>query len=359
MPVIVCLYSLFSSFFSLFFIFLRFDQLIDVFKQIDGSPTVAEVNEYAQGPSTPGLEEPNLFGTQVDQVNNEADLHNSADVIPMETTKNESSAHHTENDVIDCSLQNNGKHVGVDLHHEASDHVLVEVDSKREEEEHLECTVVMKDQENLIPNDHCLTSAPLMDSSNKDHQTPLLLECAGGAIDASDIPEKVEDLQDGVLMNNGPVVAPMDHAVNVVSEGVSVSETVALPTSSHVTSDQEDLSCKQLSNMQASRDSEFNGHLEDDNTLSKHEVLNNSEISKSEGEPVAIDDAQVSNVVSRLESPGRPEVVDVEAQVSHELKEADALNNVSHDAVQPTESLLRPCTSHMNHPSLTSIEGIK
>ena len=73
-------------------------------------------------------------------------FHNSADLLSMETTQNESSAHQTENDVICCSLQNNGKHVGVDLHHEASDCVLAEVDDKREEQEHFKRT----DQENLI-----------------------------------------------------------------------------------------------------------------------------------------------------------------------------------------------------------------
>ncbi|KAJ1443592.1 Rad21/Rec8-like protein, N-terminal [Sesbania bispinosa] len=328
-------------------------------EEIDDLPTVAEESEYAQGPSTPGVEEPNLFGAQVDQVNNEADCHNSADLVSMKTPEQESSAHQKENDVIDCSLQNNGEHVDVDLHHEDNDCNLVEVDSKREVQEHLECTVVMGDQENLIPSDHCLTSIAL-GSSNEDQPTTLLPECSGWMIDASDIPEKVEDLHDSVLLNNEPVVAPLDQTDNVVSGGVSVNETVASPSCSHVTSGQEDLSCKLLPNMDGSRGPESDGHLGDDNTLSKHGALNDGEISKSEGQPCTIDEAQVSNIISAPGSPGKPEVVDVEAQASQEFKEADDLNHVSHVvAEQPTESLLRPCTSHLTQPSLLSIEGEK
>jgi len=64
---------------------------------------------------------------EADQVINEVDFHNSADLSSMDTTQNESSAHQIENDVIGCSLQNNGKHVGVDLHHEGSECVLTDI----------------------------------------------------------------------------------------------------------------------------------------------------------------------------------------------------------------------------------------
>ncbi|CAJ2645594.1 unnamed protein product [Trifolium pratense] len=338
---------------------------------IDGLPTTAEFHEYAQGPSTPGLQEQNLFGTQADQVINEADFHNSADLLSMETAQNESCAHQTENDVIGCSLQNNGKRVGVDLHHEDSDCVMTEVDSKREEQEHFTSTVVMKDQENLIPNNHCLASVPLMDSSNKDHTTSVLPDCAGGLIDASGILEKVENLNDGVLLNTEPVMSTLNGTV-VVSGSVGINDTIVSPSCSHVTSVQEGLSCKLLSIVDGSHGSEFYGHLVDDNTLTKHEVsnnsdiskneeqpCNNSEISKNEEQPCVVDEAQVSNIVSPLESSGRPEVVEVEARASQELNGADVSNHVSLEAEQPTESLLRPCTSRINHPSLLSIEGDK
>ncbi|XP_061368538.1 sister chromatid cohesion 1 protein 4 [Gastrolobium bilobum] len=329
-------------------------------EKFDALPAAAEVSGYAQGPSTPGLEEPNLIGTLVDLVNNEVDYHNSADLVSMETMQKESSADHRENDAIDCSLQNNGKHVDADLHHEDNDSTLVEVESKREEQEHLACMVVMKDQENLVPNDHCLTSSPLVDSSNKEYQTTLLQECAGKTTNASDILEKVKDSHDGVVMNDELVVAPLDQTVTkcVVFGGVNVNETVASPNCSHVTSDQEDLSGKLLSGMDGSQRPESDGHVEDDKTLSKHEVLNDIEISKSEGQSFLFDGAQVSNVISPPGSPGRPEVVDVEAQASQEVKEAEA-NLVSHEAVQPTESYLRPCTSHPSQPSLSSFEGEK
>ncbi|TKY65323.1 Sister chromatid cohesion 1 protein 4 [Spatholobus suberectus] len=332
-------------------------------EEIDDLPTAAEVGEYAQGPSTPGLEEPNLFGTQMDQGNNEVDYHISADLISMEATQKELSGYQRENDVIDCSLQNNGNHFSSDLHHEDNDRDLVEMAGKREEQEHLACQVVMKDQDNLTPNDHCLTSLPLVDSSNKESPATLLPECEGGMINASDVHEKDEDLHDGVLMNNDPdpVSTPLDQTVTncVVFAPLMNNENVASPVCSHITSDQEDLSCKLLSNMDGSRGPGSNGHWEDGNTLSKHEVLNDIEISKNEGQSCPFDDALVSNVISPLLSPGRPEVVVVEAQASQELKEAGALNHVSQEAVQPTESILRPCTSHLSQPSLSFIEGEK
>ncbi|KAK7340400.1 hypothetical protein VNO77_21102 [Canavalia gladiata] len=330
-------------------------------EEIDGLPTAAEVNEYAQGPSTPGLEEPNLFGTQMDQVNNEVDYHHSADLISKKTTQEESSGHQRENMEIDCSLQNNGNHVSLDLHHKDNDCNLVEMDSKREEQEHLTSNVVLKDQENLTPNDHCLASLPLKHSSNNEYPATLLPQCEGGMINVSDVPEKEEDLHDGVLMNNEAVSAPLDQTVTkcVVSGGVSANENVASPGRSNVTSDQEDLSCKLLSNMDGYRGQVSDGHLEDDKMLSKHDVLNDIEISKSEGQSCPFDGAQASSVISPPGSPGRPEVVDVEAQASQEPKEPEALNHVSHEAVQPTESILRPCTSHLSHPSLSSIEGEK
>nr|KYP64201.1 Sister chromatid cohesion 1 protein 3 [Cajanus cajan] len=85
--------------------------------------------------------------------------------------------------------------------------------------------------------------------------------------------------------------------------------------------------------------------------------LSNIEISKSEGQSCLLDNAQVSNVISPIGSPGRPEVVDVEAVASQEPKEAETLNHLSHEALQPTESVLRPCTSHPGHPSLPFIEA--
>jgi len=64
---------------------------------------------------------------EADQVIIEADFHNTTDLLSMEATQNESSTHQTQNDVIGCSLQNNGKHVGVDLHYEASECALTDI----------------------------------------------------------------------------------------------------------------------------------------------------------------------------------------------------------------------------------------
>ncbi|KAK7374405.1 hypothetical protein VNO80_07835 [Phaseolus coccineus] len=321
-------------------------------KEIDDLPPSGKVREYAEGPSTPGLEEPNLFGTQMDQGNNEVDCHNLADLKSMETTQHELLGHQRDNDVNDCSLQSNENHISLALHHEEKCCDLMEVDGKREEQEHLACQVVIKDQVNLMHEDHSLASLPLVDSSNKEFPATMLPECEGGMINASAVPDKEEDFQDGVLMNSDPVPAPpLDQTVT--------NCVVSSPGCSHVTSDQENISCKLLSNMDGSQMPGSDGYLEDGNSLSKHEVLNDIEISKSERLSCPSDDALISNVISPLGSPGRPEVaVDVEAQASQELKEAEGLNHVSHEAVQPTESILQPCTSHLGLPSLSFIEGL-
>ncbi|KAL9297077.1 hypothetical protein ACSQ67_022973 [Phaseolus vulgaris] len=320
-------------------------------EEIDDLPPSGKVREYAEGPSTPGLEEPNLFGTQMDQGNNEVDCHNLADLKSMETSQHELLGHQRDNDVNDCSLQSNENHISLDLHHEEKCCDLIEVDGKREEQEHLACQVVIKDQENLMNEDHSLASLPLVDSSNKEFPATMLPECEGGMINTSAVPDKEEDLQDGVLMNIDPVPAPpLDQTVT--------NCVVSSPGCSHVTSDQENISCKPLSNMDGSQVPGSDGYLEDGNSLSKHEVLNDIEISKSDRQSCPSDGALISNVISPLGSPGRPEVaVDVEAQASQELKEAEGLNHVSHEAVQPTESLLQPCTSHLGQPSLSFIEG--
>ncbi|BAT83496.1 hypothetical protein VIGAN_04065400 [Vigna angularis var. angularis] len=322
-------------------------------EEIDDLPTTGEIREYAEGPSTPGLQEPNLFGTQMDQGNNEVDCPNSTDLKSMDT-QIELLHHQKDNDVNEFSLQSNGNHISLDLHNEDKGCNLIEMDGKREEQGHLECQVVIKDQENLMHEDHSLASLPLLDSSNKEFPATVLPECEGGMFNASAVHDKKEDLQDGVLMNSDPATAPLDQTVTncVISSPLTSNENVA--------SDQDSISCKPLSNMGGSQVPGSGGHLEDGNTSSKHEVLNDIEVSKSDRQSCPSDDALVSNLISPLGSPGRPEiVVDVEAQASRELKEGEGLNHVSLEAVQPTESILQPCTSHLGQPSLSFIEGEK
>lgn len=312
-----------------------------IFYQIDDTPTGIEGNEFAQGPSTPGLEEPNLFNTQVTQVITEAENHNSADLVSMKSKVSTAQ----EEDAVDHSMQYNAKNHSVGGH-EDTDCPLV--DSKIEEQEHLTMFGVNKDQENLVENDHFLTSSPRVVSSNKKDPTSMVLQCTDGTISASGVPEKVEDLHDGIVINSEPVV---------VSRGVSVNETVASPSCSHVTSDVEDPCCKDLFHLDVSRGPESDGHLRDSHALSKHEILTDNEIANSEGESTLFVEAKVSNAVYLPGSPGRPEVVDVEAQASQEPKEAEALDHVADETVQPNELHLRPCTSHMSPPDVLSIGG--
>ncbi|KAE9617692.1 putative rad21/Rec8-like protein [Lupinus albus] len=325
-------------------------------EEIDDLPTAADACECAQGPSTPGLEEPDLFGTQVDQVNNEIDDHNSADLVSVKSMQEVSPAQQRDRDAIDCSLQNNVHPIGVDLHHEGDDSLPVELDRKREQNEHFACVVVTTDQDSLIPNDHCSTSSPLTISSNIECPTSLIPECAGGMISASGIPEKMEDFNGLVSMNNEHL--PSDQTITncVVTGGVNVNETDVSLSCSHVTTNEENISCKHMSNMDGSRGPESDAHMEDDHTSPKHEVLNAIEMSHNEGLSCPIDQAQVSNVISPRGLVGEAQVVDREVQVSQELIETVSSNHISHEVVQPTEAHLRPCTSQLSHPSLSSVE---
>ncbi|KAK7269052.1 hypothetical protein RIF29_21767 [Crotalaria pallida] len=405
--------------------------------EIDGLPISTDAGQYDQGPSTPGLQEPNLFDNQGDQVTNEVDHHNSADLVSMKSTQNVSPAHLREKDVTDCSLENSVKHCDVDMHYQdkdclgldsareerehsesivaqkeqenviANDHCLaslpliistneeylmpivpestdeiisasdiprkvvalhdevlindepvvndcLELDSNREEQKHLESFGVIKDPENVIANDHCLmTSLPMIVSTNEQYPASLVPEHTDEMISASDIPQKVDDLHDEVLITNGPAVAPLDQTMKCAISGVSLNETVASSPFSHVTSDPENLSRKPLSNLDGSQGRESDGQSEDGHTSSKHEVLNDIKIA-SMGESSPHAEAQVSNAVCPLGSPGKPRTVDVESQAFQELKETEDLN--SHETVNSIESHLRPCTSNLSRPCVSSIE---
>ncbi|CAL0328070.1 unnamed protein product [Lupinus luteus] len=320
-------------------------------EEIDEFATAADAGECAQGPSTPGLEEPNLFGTQVDQVNNEVYDNNSTDLVSLKSRQEVYPAQQRDEDVIDSSLENNVLPVSVDISHEDDGCLPVELDRNREQQEHLECIIVTNDQDSLMPNDHCSTLSPLIVNSNQ--------ECASGMISSSGMPEKMGDLYDGALMNNEPLVTPLDQTITncVVTGGVNVNETGSSPSCSHVTSDQENISCKNLSKMDGSREPESGGHLEDDHTLPKHEILNAIEMSINEGQSCLIDEAQVSNVRSPRGSAGEPQVVDGEAQTSQQLMETESSNHILHADVQPIESHLRPCTSQLSYHSLSTVDG--
>lgn len=309
--------------------------------QVDGKSSGTEVGEYAQGSSPPGLKEPNLFSTKVAQVINEAEYHNSTDLVSKKIAPKVSSDR--EEDPVDYFMQDHVKNGSVvDLHNEETECLLV--DSKRGGEEHLVCLDVAKNQENLVANDHFLTS---------------LQECTDGKLSASGVAEKVEDLHDGVVINNEPVVVSLDQTVmkSVVSGDVSVNETVASPSCSHVTFDLEDPCTKLLSNSDVCKEHQSDGHLEDNRALSKHGIVVENEFAKIEEESTPSVEAKVSSAVNLLGSPGRPEVVDVEAQTSQELNEADALNHVAHEAVHCNELHLQPCSSGLSKPDVLSIGG--
>jgi len=76
------------------------------------SPLVSVEKLERKQLSSPRMYQPLVKGgyiKEADHVINEANFHNSTYLLSMETTQNESYARQTENDVIGCSLQNNGK----------------------------------------------------------------------------------------------------------------------------------------------------------------------------------------------------------------------------------------------------------
>ncbi|KAI4350190.1 hypothetical protein L6164_010695 [Bauhinia variegata] len=287
--------------------------------KVDDFPISTKVSEYAQGPSTSGLGEPILFRAQ--EVFNEAEYRNSAELVSMKSLENISTTCEREKDTS-YSLVDDIKHD--DVLALSNESLSVGLDGKRDHPEHLTCMVVNKDQGN-------------------------------GTILASDQTKKVEDSHDGVLINNEPTVAPLDQTVmkSVVSGGVWANETVASPSCSHVTSCLEDPTCKPLSDLDGFHGPQSDDHLEDDRTLSKHKVRND------EGESCSFCQAKISNAVIPLGSPRRPEVVDIEAQASEELKETEALDYITHEAVPSSKSLLGPCTSHQSQPDVLSVEGVQ
>ena len=161
---------------------------------------------------------------------------------------------------------------------------------------------------------------------------PLNPECTNGNISAVDGPVRVEDVHNGVVINE-PTTHPVDgtEAQCALSPGARLDEAVASPTCSQVTTELEDPGRRTCS-----IDVETHNNM---------------------GESCSPSNVLVSNVVCPPESPGRPEVVNVEAQTFQEPKETNTLNHSTHEHMASNDfPVLRACNGQ-KEPDVSASAG--
>ncbi|KAM1096001.1 hypothetical protein EV1_010843 [Malus domestica] len=200
---------------------------------------------YAQAPSTPGLfEEPNLFAVQEPMAcNDQLDFedHNLSNLASMGSSENAGSMSGPR--CGDDSTKVNGYHLG-------------DIDIKQAK-----------------PQEH-------------DQIKPLspVLECSKGTVGALDGRNRVEDIHNGIVINNEPLMPCLDQKDNqhVEPAGVRLDETDASPSCSQVTSELDDPSRKICASSNFPRVSE--DYLEYQQTYLKPEIQNDVEIANNMGE---------------------------------------------------------------------------
>ncbi|XP_024030211.1 sister chromatid cohesion 1 protein 4 [Morus notabilis] len=145
-----------------------------------------------------------------------------------------------------------------------------------------------------------------------EHVNPIPLEpeCSNGNVSALDGPTRVEDIHNGVVLNNKLT------AHHVERTDVQCAES---PTCSQVTTEMDDPGRRTCS--------------------ADVEIHNNT------GESCSPSNALASNVVYPPESPGRPEVVNVEAQTLQEQKETNGLNHSNEHMGSNDLPGLRACST--------------
>ncbi|XP_068317460.1 sister chromatid cohesion 1 protein 4-like [Pyrus communis] len=197
---------------------------------------------YAQAPSTPGLfEEPNLFAVQEpmacsDQLDFED--HNLSNLASMGSSENAGrmSGPRCGDDSTMVSPKENGYHL--------SD---MEIKQTKPQEHEL--------IESISP----------------------VLECLNGTVGALDGRNRIEDIHNGIVINNEPLMPFLDQkdAQHAEPAGVRFDETVASPSCSQVTSELDDPARKISSSNSCLRSSE--DYLEYQQTCLKPEIQNDVE----------------------------------------------------------------------------------
>ena len=239
------------------------------------------------------------------------DLTNSVAMERAENITSKSDPHH-DNDNAEWSLQKNLNHdTVVGMHSDENGYLLSGMKIKEANSlGHLSPTAVTMD--NISADNGLSTSFRSPVTSN-------------GTIGTLDGLTRVEDLHNGVVINNEPTTLPLDQmAEGVESPGVRLEETVASPTCSQVTTELEDPGRRTYS--------------------IDVEIRTDREITNNNGESCSPTYELASNVVCPPESPGRPEVVNVEAQACQEPNDAETFNPLSHnDVVSNGMPVLRAC----------------
>ncbi|ONI05290.1 hypothetical protein PRUPE_6G366000 [Prunus persica] len=248
---------------------------------------------YAQAPSTPGLfEEPNLSGVQEPMAcNDQLDLedHNLSNLAAIRSPENI------------CSVP--GPRCGDDS------------------------TMVLNEE-----NGYQLGDMEIKQAKPQEHEQikPIspVLECANGTVGALDCPNRVEDIYNGIVINNEPAMLFLDQkdAQSVEPAVVRLDEPVASPSCSQVTYELEDPARKICSNSSCARVSE--DYLEDQQTSLKPEIQNDVEIANNIGE-------------------------------SCTLNIKDSFNPLTHEEMSSAEvPVLRACNSVPNHHNMLSPANI-
>lgn len=316
--------------------------------------TDPEIVEYAQAPSTPGLlEEPNLSSVQETLAcDDHMELdHTLTGLVAAENTGK--SGFLGDKNTVNWSLRN-------DLNADTVENgcLLGDQDIKQvKPQEHLPPTEAS--MEHMLADNRLSTSLPSSDPIEQTEAIHRELECSDGTVGVLDGPDKAEDIHNGVVIDNEPSTSFVHQTdVECVEPvGVRLDETVASPSCSHITSDFEDPSHKTFSSGIFALESE--AYLEDDQASPRPEILNDVEIANDVGRSCSTSKASASNAVCPLESPGRPEVVNAEAQACQELKETETSDPVVNDVMQSNQlHVLRACNAHQSQPDLSSLGGI-
>lgn len=261
--------------------------------------------------SSPGPEEQNLSTIQEALVHDDhlqSKDRSLTDSVAMDCTENviSESVPHGENDNAEWSSGKNLKHITV----EENGYLLGNMKKQANPEEQSSSTAVNK--KNISAENGLSTSFRSSVTSN-------------GVIGTLDGLTRMEDLHNGDVINSEPTTLTTDQmaAGCVESPGVRLEETVASPSCSQVTTELEDPGRRNYSL--------------DVEIRTDHEITN-------KGESCSPTNELASNVVCPPESPGRPEVVNVEARPCQEPSDTEAFNPVTHDEmVSNGMPVLRSC----------------
>ncbi|KAH7542143.1 hypothetical protein FEM48_Zijuj02G0042000 [Ziziphus jujuba var. spinosa] len=280
-----------------------------------------EAVEFAHLPSSPGLEdEPNLSTIQGDLVhddNLESKDHSLTDSAAVECTENptnKSDPHHENN--AEWFLQKNvNDDTVMGMHTEDNGYLLGDMESKQAKpQEYLSTIGVTTD--NILP-DNGLSTSSLSPVSVEHVKSTYVTESLNGTFSTLDGLGRMEDKQNGVLINNEPTTVPIEQM------DVRCAES---PSCSQVTTELEDSGRR-------------TGSI-DFEAQTGHDIANDKGESRSPTNELA------SNVICPPESPGRPEVVNVETRACQEPNDTETFNPLTHeDMVSSDMPALRACNS--------------